>query len=564
MTPPSLPTNDQSPQLIGRIGSALHQGRRSFLDRSFTAVAYLSLLLMVASLGVILWPMARRGATAVVFKGTVEWRELELQAFGRGDKQALQAELEQVTEARKPAYDLFFRFRRGLDTEALEDEARDLYRDYRDQLRGRDVDRDTVRENRRTLKQVRNALIDAYATVDKDQARAHLRKVLSFEGDERFTDTVAERYFRMAREYGKIVDTVDLTKRETYLEDLKEVESALRHLLGPLPGEETPPLPQDQYGMTRWDRAQVHLHDLLYDEVWVPDPNSVQLMQKTVARAETFAGTELEGLFPLVRDNLPAMLHPRWTFYPQFFTDTSLDGHYFGGIGDEILGTVLLTVVCMMVATPLGIISAAYLTECASENLFMRILRTCINSLAGVPSIVFGLFGMAFFVLWFLPTFGGLESESSIWAGGLTLAVLVLPVIIRASEEAIRAVPRTYKEASLSLGAGRLRTFLTVTMPAALPGILTGIILSLSRAAGETAPILFTAAIAVGERPESLSEPTKTLSYGAYMLATADNIGPRVPHKRYGMIMTLVLLVLLLNIAAIFLRSRIARRLRGQ
>ena len=141
----------------------------------------------------------------------------------------------------------------------------------------------------------------------------------------------------------------------------------------------------------------------------------------------------------------------------------------------------------------MGIVSASYLVEYGGDTLVIRIIRTCINTLAGVPSIVFGLFGLAFFVLLF--------GRPCILAAAMTLAVLSLPVMIRASEEAIRAVPTTYKEASLALGAGRFRTFMTVTFPAALPGILTGMILSLSRAAGETAPILFTGAVFLGPLP---------------------------------------------------------------
>jgi phosphate transport system permease protein len=208
------------------------------------------------------------------------------------------------------------------------------------------------------------------------------------------------------------------------------------------------------------------------------------------------------------------------------------------------------------------VISAAFLVECASDNLLVRSIRTCINTLAGVPSIVFGLFGLAFFVLWLQPALG-LANKSTILAGSLTLGVLVLPVVIRASEEAIRAVPVSYKEASLSLGASEFRTFVTVTLPSALPGIMTGLILSMSRAAGETAPLLFTAAVAVGPSPKSLVEPTRTLSYGTHDIATGDVIGALVPHNQYGMVMTLILLVLALNIGAIVIRSRVSRKLRG-
>jgi phosphate transport system permease protein len=217
----------------------------------------------------------------------------------------------------------------------------------------------------------------------------------------------------------------------------------------------------------------------------------------------------------------------------------------------------------MLFAVPIGVISAAYLVEYAGENIVVRLIRTCVNTLAGVPSIVFALFGLAFFVKVLMPALGQ-ESKPCILTGSLTLAVLVLPVIIRAGEEAIRSVPQTYKEASLALGAGKFRTLVTVILPVAMPGILTGIILSLSRAAGETAPLLFAGAVAAGPIAKSIFEPSRVLSYGSYDIAVGDRYAAMVPHKQFGMVVTLIVLVLFLNILAIFLRSRFSRKLRGQ
>jgi phosphate transport system permease protein len=135
--------------------------------------------------------------------------------------------------------------------------------------------------------------------------------------------------------------------------------------------------------------------------------------------------------------------------------------------------------------------------------------------------------------------------------------------MIRSSEEAIKAVPATYKEASLALGAGKFKTFILVTLPAALPGILTGVILSLSRVAGETAPILFTGAIALGPVPKSIFESTRTLSYGSYDMAVGDRLAMMVPHNQYGMVASLILLVLCLNALAIILRTKLFKRLHG-
>jgi phosphate transport system permease protein len=207
------------------------------------------------------------------------------------------------------------------------------------------------------------------------------------------------------------------------------------------------------------------------------------------------------------------------------------------------------------------VISAIFLVEFAREGWLVSTLRMCISSLAGVPSVVFGLFGFAFFIATV-----GVSENRSVLAGSLTLALLVLPTIIRASEEAIRAVPHTFKEASLSLGAGKWRTILTVILPAALPGVLTGIVISMGRAAGETAPIIFTAAVSQGSTPwgwDFLSESTKCLPFSAYYLATAPAHGSEIDYMRYGMVTTLVTVVLLLNATAIYLRAHIQRKLRG-
>ena len=301
---------------------------------------------------------------------------------------------------------------------------------------------------------------------------------------------------------------------------------------------------------------------MLWSESWVQKEKGKALVKVRSRRAEEFAGTELEPLFGFVEKNLENMLKPRWTFYWQFFIDDSTPGHFFGGVGPEILGTMIITLLAMLFAFPLGVISAAYLVECASDNPVIRIIRMCINTLAGVPSIVFGLFGLTFFVLFLMPLFGG-PSQACILTASMTLAVLTLPVMIRASEEAIRSVPPTYKEASLALGASSFKTFIKVTLPAAMPGILTGLILSLSRVAGETAPILFTGAAALAPLPKSLFDQTRTLSYGSYDLAVGDRLSKLVPHNQYGMVITLVLLILCLNAIAIYMRARISRKLKG-
>ena len=174
---------------------------------------------------------------------------------------------------------------------------------------------------------------------------------------------------------------------------------------------------------------------------------------------------------------------------------------------------------------------------------------------------MFALFGLAFFINTL-----HVSRSKSVLAGCLTLALLVLPTVIRASEEAIRAVPKIYKQAALSLGSSRWRTIVTVTLPAALPGILTGIIISMGRAAGETAPIIFTAAVSVGKPLklwQTLTQPTPALPWNIYNLATEHEAIDEIRHVQYGMVLTLVLLVLALSLAAIIARARISKKLRG-
>lgn len=367
--------------------------------------------------------------------------------------------------------------------------------------------------------------------------------------------------FDMLAHFDEELQSLEFAERQKYRDPLRELKELLRELLGPPPGEPRPVLMRDQYGQTRWDRAQVTLHHLLNIEQYdYSDPTKMG-RKYLVPRVEDFKGTSLQPLFGYVEKNAEKMLRPRWTVYWRFLLDESRDAHFFGGIWPEMLGTFYLTVGAMVFAVPMGVIAAIYLTEYASQGRLISLLRTCISTLAGVPSIVFGLFGLAFFI-----TTIHVSSSKSVLAGALTLAFLVLPTVIRASEEAIRAVPMTYKEAALSLGASKWRTVVTVILPAALPGILTGIVISMGRAAGETAPIIFTAAVSVGKPLkvwQTLSQPTPALPWNIYNLATEHEAVDEIRHVQYGMVLTLVALVLLLNIAAILLRAKVSKKLKG-
>ncbi|MDY6913278.1 MAG: phosphate ABC transporter permease PstA [Planctomycetota bacterium] len=539
---------------------------RLFGDKIFVAASGLSVLLLTVALVLVLGPLLWRGAGAIVFRGTVEFRRMQYDLHGRGKRESLEAELAETAQARRKVYDLLDRFAAGIDTTKAQDQVRHTYRQFKTQLRNKVENGAITSEEASSLKyggkRLRNWLLEVYETTNAQEANRNLDYILAQADDERLAGSAARRFFELAGAYRQIVATVDLARRQEYAGALDEVQKIIRELLGPRPNETTPDLAQFQYGATRWGRAQLLLDNLLWVERWVAQGPGKPLKKVRTRRAEQFAGTELAPLLPMVQQNLHRMLRPRRTFHWRYFIDDSTPGHFFGGVGPEILGTLLLTLLSMVFAIPLGVTAAGYLVECTSEGRFVRVIRTCINTLAGVPSIVFGLFGLAFFVLYLQPRLG-LPRGSSILAGAMTLAVLVLPVLIRAAEEAIRAVPRSYKEASLALGAGKFRTFMTVTLPAAAPGILTGLILSMSRAAGETAPILFTAAVALGPIPRSLTQPTRTLSYGSYDIAVGDRLAAMVPHQQYGMVMTLIVLVLILNLTAIIIRRRLEAKLRG-
>jgi phosphate transport system permease protein len=253
-------------------------------------------------------------------------------------------------------------------------------------------------------------------------------------------------------------------------------------------------------------------------------------------------------IFFLVKNGWRAI---NWTFLTQAPTDSMTKG----GIFPCIVGTFCLSIGAIAVALPIGVASAIYLHEYARPGRVLRIIRLGINNLAGVPSVVFGLFGLAFFVTW-------LHFGVSILAGALTLGALSLPVIIGASEEALRAVPQTFREASLALGATKWQTIYKVVLPAALPGILTGAILGLSRAAGETAPIMFTAAVFfIPSLPTSIFDKIMALPYHIYVLATAGTEIDKTRPLQYGTALVLIILVLGMNLIAILYRSRLRRRM---
>ena len=236
----------------------------------------------------------------------------------------------------------------------------------------------------------------------------------------------------------------------------------------------------------------------------------------------------------------------------EFFTQPPRNGMTEGGLLPAILGTLFLTLGTAVASIPLGIGAAIYLAEYAPNNRLTRLIRLAIVNLAGIPSIVYGLFGLGAFVLF-------LNFGTSILAGALTLGLMTLPVIISTAEEAILSVPSEFRIVSLSLGATRWQTIRNQVLPHALPGILTGIILGLSRAAGETAPILFTvAAFYLPELPKSVFDQTMALPYHLYVISTQV---PGMPLQiQYGTALVLLLIVLTLTLVATVFRTMMRRR----
>ncbi len=231
-----------------------------------------------------------------------------------------------------------------------------------------------------------------------------------------------------------------------------------------------------------------------------------------------------------------------------FLTTFPTDGMKQGGIYPAIVGTFYLIIGTAIFSVPLGIGAAIYLSEYAPDNQWTRSIRIAIINLAGIPSVVYGLFGLGMFVIFF-------KLGTSILAGALTLSIMNLPVIISTSEEALRAVPQSFRVISISVGATRWQTIRRIVLPQSLPGIMTGVILGLERAAGETATILFTAVVFFSPRlPSSPLNPTMALPYHLYVTSTQV---PGMPVDiQYGTALVLIVFVLALNLIATVIRSR--------
>jgi phosphate transport system permease protein len=247
----------------------------------------------------------------------------------------------------------------------------------------------------------------------------------------------------------------------------------------------------------------------------------------------------------IVQKGLPAI---NW----QFLSDIPRQGMRAGGIFPAIVGTLYLVTAAILFALPIGLLAAIYLSEYSKDNILTRLVKLSIVNLAGVPSVVYGLFGLALFVVF-------LKFGASILSGSLTLGIMILPLIITASREALESVPQSFREVSLSLGASKWQTIRHIVLPNAIPGILTGTILGLGRAAGETAPILFTvAAFYLPQLPGSIFDQAMALPYHLYVISTqVPNVDEKV---RYGTALVLLTIVLAMNLIAIIIRYRFRKK----
>ncbi len=246
-------------------------------------------------------------------------------------------------------------------------------------------------------------------------------------------------------------------------------------------------------------------------------------------------------LFFILRKGLPELT-------PGFLFRNPVDMGREGGIFSTVVATAALTLLAVVIATPLGVGTAVFLTEYTWENRLTKVIRFGAECLAGIPSIIFGLFGLILFVT-------KLGLGWSILSGGLTLAFMVLPTIIRTSEEAIRAVPKSYRQVSFSLGGTKWQTVTRVVLPSAVPGIVTGVILSIGRAIGETAAVIFTAGSAL-HLPKSLLSSARTMSVHFYVLAR-EGISMS---KAYGTAAVLILAILVINILTYYLMNRFIKK----
>ncbi|MEK6494884.1 phosphate ABC transporter permease PstA [Myroides odoratimimus] len=275
-----------------------------------------------------------------------------------------------------------------------------------------------------------------------------------------------------------------------------------------------------------------------------------KLKLSSIVEWGTLVGTTLIVCFFLVVIILEIVTKGMGSLSWEFISTIPKEGMTKGGILTPIIGTVLITLITALFSIPFGVFCAIYLNEYAENNWLTRTIRAAIRNLSGVPSIIYGLFGLALFVQ-------TLSLGTSLLAAGLTLGLLSLPYIITTTEEALMQIPNSTREAALAVGATKFETIKDVVIPSAVPGILTGVVLTLSRAAGETAPILFTgAAFYISDTNGYLNQEFMALPYHLYMLSTQHQSIEEVRPIAYGTALVLIIVVFLLNLSAFYIRYK--------
>lgn len=562
---------------------------RKILDKSFSALALSSMAIMCAAAVAFLAPIIINGSGAVWFKATVEHFKFLREVLDRGSAQELAAMTEKSDAAREKLYSLMHSYespadfkkisgaivsaRRAAFAEAAKKSAEfvkildenkgaasapvikkfgeGIFADYSGLVSGA-AKRSSSPAMAEFLAGEKEALQDGARAVLEDFAKIRKLGVLEKGRVRRELPAAALENLGAASE--------KVSEDNAAYAAFKE---GVRELLGPMTqsDKEAAKMMRRKFGQTRMDVARKVLGEsVLRIRVDSADSSGRQTSESVLV-AERFKGTPLAEMAKCAEENFTAMMQPRNTFYWGFLFDSPYDSNIFGGIFPMILGTFYLTVGAMIFAAPLGIVAAIYFSEYAKNGRSVNFLRMCVGTLAGVPSIVFGLFGLAFLI----NTVKVSESKS-VLAGSITLALLILPTIIRSCEEALKTVPNSYREAALGLGVGKWRAICTVILPAALPGMLTGIIISMGRAAGETAPIIFTAATSTGAAvalADVFTEATPALPWNIYNICSEHEMAGKIEHVQYGMALTLIAIVLLLNSVAIVLRDRLQKKLRG-
>lgn len=561
---------------------------RKILDKSFTYVAYASLAVIALAILTFLAPIVYRGVGAVIFNATVEHEKFLIENLGRSPTKSDEERIKLSNEARAPLYEMMGKYESPSDTafdakintafdaafESMKKHSQELLSSL--ELKGAERGKRIAQISEKIWANYIGEIDKASSDAKKDGTSFALIKVLKGQ-DERLADAVRREvaYLNSIKKLNfmqkslirrnasagikKHIDAVvsELDEQNAAYKTFKE---GIVKLLGQpdIKSKDAVNLLRQKYGQTRMDMARSALEDsVLTISVKAKDSGGAEYI-KRVKTAEFFKGTKVGEMAEYIEENFDAMLQPHMTAYWGFFFDEPFDSNIFGGIWPMILGTFYLTLGSMIIAAPLGIAASIYFSEYSKGGKSVELLRICVGTLAGVPSIVFGLFGLAFLI-----NTVKISEGKSVLAGCITLALLILPTIIRSCEESLKAVPNSYREAALSLGANKWKAIRTVILPAALPSMLTGIIISMGRAAGETAPIIFTAATSTGAAlaiSEIFTQPTPALPWNIYNICSEHEMAERVSHVQYGMVLTLIGIVLLLNAIAIVIRARLQNR----